>query len=269
MACTAGCRRDVRQVQHFPRGPDGLRQDRGRQIAWRGCSTIRSSTAITRSSSARGADIPLIFEREGEAGFRRREREVIAELARREGIVLATGGGAVLDADNRRDLQGAGWVVYLESVGRAAERARRAHAPPASAAGRRSGPAAGRADARREPLYREIADLAVSTDHRRVQCGGRAHLAAIPQRRGPPQGHRPRAGRQTGLARVARILLQPCKRHRESGRALLSDPDRVRDCCSSARWRRTFRRATCCWSATPWSRRCMRQRSSRHCPGAA
>src|ERR1039457_6250002 len=70
-----------------------------------------------------GADIPLIFEREGEAGFPHCEREAIAGLKARERIVLAPGGGAVLDADTRRDLHARGWVVYLEtSVAQQAER---------------------------------------------------------------------------------------------------------------------------------------------------
>ena len=60
-----------------------------------------------------GADIPLIFEREGEAGFRQRERDAIAELSARQRIVLATGGGAVLDPDTRRDLKSAaGWCIW-------------------------------------------------------------------------------------------------------------------------------------------------------------
>lgn len=117
-----------------------------------------------------GADIPLIFEQEGEAGFRRREREMIEQLTARERIVLATGGGAILDPDNRRDLAGRGWVVYLEtSVAQQAERAGRT----------RQRPLLNGADPRRrleelmrirEPLYREIADLTVSTSHRRVQA---------------------------------------------------------------------------------------------------
>src|SRR5262249_10678118 len=78
-----------------------------------------------------GADIPLIFEREGEAGFRRREREAIARLTSQTGIVLATGGGAVVDADNRRNLRERGWVVYLEtSVAQQAERAGRTRNRP-------------------------------------------------------------------------------------------------------------------------------------------
>jgi shikimate kinase len=116
-----------------------------------------------------GADIPLIFEREGEAGFRRREREIIAELTARPRIVLATGGGAILDPDNRRELASRGWVVYLEtSVEQQVERAGRT----------RHRPLLHGADPRawleelmraREPLYREIADLHASTDRRRVR----------------------------------------------------------------------------------------------------
>jgi shikimate kinase len=60
-----------------------------------------------------GAAIPLIFEIEGEAGFRRREAAAIEELTRQHGIVLATGGGAVLSEENRRLLRERGTVVYL------------------------------------------------------------------------------------------------------------------------------------------------------------
>jgi len=78
-----------------------------------------------------GVDIPLIFEREGEAGFRRREREVIAELTAHPRIVLATGGGAILHPDNRRELASRGWVVYLEtSIAQQAERAGRTRHRP-------------------------------------------------------------------------------------------------------------------------------------------
>ena len=78
-----------------------------------------------------GADIPLIFEREGEAGFRRRERDIIAELTARQRIVLATGGGAILNADSRHELASRGWVVYLEtSIEQQAERAGRTRHRP-------------------------------------------------------------------------------------------------------------------------------------------
>jgi shikimate kinase len=115
-----------------------------------------------------GADIPLIFEREGESGFRKREREAIAELTARTGVVLATGGGAVLDAENRRLLAERGWVVYLEtSVAQQAERAGRSnHRPLLSGADPRH-----RLEELmriREPLYREIADFIATTTRKRV-----------------------------------------------------------------------------------------------------
>jgi len=62
-----------------------------------------------------GARIPVIFELEGEAGFREREAQVIAELTGRSGIVLATGGGAVLRPENRAALHERGFVVYLRA----------------------------------------------------------------------------------------------------------------------------------------------------------
>ena len=65
--------------------------------------------------SRSGADIPLIFEREGEVGFRRRERDIIAELTARPRIVLATGGGAVLRDDTRERLRNRGLVIYLRA----------------------------------------------------------------------------------------------------------------------------------------------------------
>lgn len=60
-----------------------------------------------------GVSIPVIFEIEGEEGFRRREIQTIADLVTRPGLVLATGGGAVLKPENREALHANGWVVYL------------------------------------------------------------------------------------------------------------------------------------------------------------
>jgi shikimate kinase len=62
-----------------------------------------------------GARIPVIFELEGEAGFREREAQAIEELTSREGIVLATGGGAILRPENREALRTRGLVVYLRA----------------------------------------------------------------------------------------------------------------------------------------------------------
>lgn len=60
-----------------------------------------------------GVEIGFIFDKEGEAGFRRREAAILAELLTRDNLVLSTGGGIVLDPDNRERIAGAGTVVYL------------------------------------------------------------------------------------------------------------------------------------------------------------
>jgi shikimate kinase len=60
-----------------------------------------------------GVSIPTIFEIEGEEGFRKREACIIDELSQRQGLVLATGGGAVIRPENRANLKGRGTVVYL------------------------------------------------------------------------------------------------------------------------------------------------------------
>lgn len=111
-----------------------------------------------------GVDIAFIFEKEGEAGFRKREKQVIAELTGGQHLVLATGGGAVLDADNRQCLAGRGFVVYLRaSVDHQLRRTGRTDSRPLLQT----------ADPRqvleqllsvRDPLYREIADLVVDAD---------------------------------------------------------------------------------------------------------
>ncbi|MDH5518147.1 MAG: shikimate kinase AroK [Gammaproteobacteria bacterium] len=62
-----------------------------------------------------GVDIPLIFEKEGEQGFRKREAEIIDELTSKHNIVLATGGGAVIREDNRQHLINRGLVIYLQA----------------------------------------------------------------------------------------------------------------------------------------------------------
>jgi shikimate kinase len=116
-----------------------------------------------------GVDIPLIFDKEGEQGFRIRERDVIDELTRRPGIVLATGGGAVLLPENRRSLAARGIVVYLEaSVEQQVERTRRGRNRPLL---HDQDPRTRLAELMRtrEPLYAALAQIAVTTDHRKVQ----------------------------------------------------------------------------------------------------
>ncbi len=113
-----------------------------------------------------GASIPLIFELEGESGFRVREKAVIAELTQRSGIVLATGGGAILDSENRRCLTGRGFVVYLRaSVDEQLRRTRQDGNRPLL---QTADPRARLAELfhQRDPLYREAADLILSTEDR-------------------------------------------------------------------------------------------------------
>jgi shikimate kinase len=122
---------------------------------------------------ATGVKIPVIFEIEGEAGFRAREAKMLAELTARRDIVLATGGGAVLSADNRRRLSENGVVVYLRAA--AAElwsRTRRdKNRPLLKAADPRA--KLEQLFAERDPLYREVADTIVDTGSQSV--GNLAH----------------------------------------------------------------------------------------------
>jgi len=117
-----------------------------------------------------GVDIPFIFEKEGEAGFRKREATVIDDLSQRDGIVLATGGGAIMDPQNRNNLGARGLVVYLHtSVDQQLSRTRKGRDRPLLDS---DDPRAVLETlmAAREPLYREIADLTVDTDGREVRA---------------------------------------------------------------------------------------------------
>ncbi|MFZ5594443.1 MAG: shikimate kinase AroK [Pseudomonadota bacterium] len=117
-----------------------------------------------------GAGIPLIFEIEGEEGFRRREREAIDDLTRRGGVVLATGGGAVLDPANRAHLAARGCVIYLHaSIDHLLKRTAKDRNRPLL---QTADPRARLADIMkvRDPLYREIADLIIETDNSSVRA---------------------------------------------------------------------------------------------------
>jgi shikimate kinase len=113
-----------------------------------------------------GTTIPIIFDVEGETGFRQRESAAIDELTSCHGIVLATGGGVVLDPENRRRLHERGFVVYLHAdIETLVNRTRRD----------RNRPLLNNVDrreklleliAQRDPLYRETAHLVVETDDR-------------------------------------------------------------------------------------------------------
>jgi shikimate kinase len=120
-----------------------------------------------------GVDIPTVFDFEGEEGFRRREKTVLDELTQGSGLVLATGGGVVLDSDNRGMLSARGVVVYLycspEQQFRRTEKDR-------------NRPLLQTADplmrlrqlmAERDPLYRQTADIVVSTEKRNASSVAR------------------------------------------------------------------------------------------------
>jgi shikimate kinase len=116
-----------------------------------------------------GVDIPFIFEKEGEAGFRQREREAIELLTGMDHIVLATGGGAVLLPENRQLLGERGCVIYLEtSVAQQVERVKQGRTRPLLSNVDTSSKLT-QLMAERTPLYRGIADVIVSTDGRKVR----------------------------------------------------------------------------------------------------
>jgi shikimate kinase len=125
-----------------------------------------SDTEIERRT---GVDIPFIFEKEGEAGFRQREREAIELLTAMDHIVLATGGGAVLLPENRQRLAERGCVVYLEtSVAQQVERVKQGRTRPLLSNVDTSAKLS-QLTAVRTPLYRSIADIIVATDGRKVR----------------------------------------------------------------------------------------------------
>jgi shikimate kinase len=139
----------------------------GRHLARLFHFTFHDSDADIEAKT--GVDIPFIFEKEGEAGFRIREKESIDRLTQLESIVLATGGGAVIEADNRRVLAERGVVVYLAtSIDQQIERTRHARHRPLL---NDTSPEERLKELmqRRATMYAEIADLTVSTDGRRVQ----------------------------------------------------------------------------------------------------
>jgi shikimate kinase len=116
--------------------------------------------------SRTGVDIAYIFEREGEEGFRIRERDVIDALTQEAGIVLATGGGAVLLPENRERLTARGTVVFLETtVEQQLKRTRKsAHRPLLATADPRA--KLEELAKIRDPLYRSIAAVTIRTDGR-------------------------------------------------------------------------------------------------------
>ncbi len=153
------------QQNVFLVGPMGAGKSTiGRQLATTLNFEFEDSDYIIQKRT--GVDIPTIFEYEGEAGFRHREAQILNEITKHQGIVLATGGGSVLPLENRSILTTRGFVVYLYcSPEQQHERTAKDRNRPLI---RTEDPLKVLQELmqERDPLYREVADLVVSTERR-------------------------------------------------------------------------------------------------------
>ena len=125
---------------------------------------LRFADTDSEIEARTGADIPWIFDVEGEEGFREREQKAVEEMTQWDDVVLATGGGVILRPENRRALAGRGFVVYLyATVDEQVRRTRRDRQRPLLQG---DDPEKVLRDlmAVRDPLYREIADHIIETD---------------------------------------------------------------------------------------------------------
>ncbi len=136
----------------------------GRQLAAElGFQFIDTDTEIEQRC---GADIPWIFDIEGEDGFRKREATVLADVSGNDRCVIATGGGIVSSNENRKLLQKAGFVVYLQaSIRQQLDRTIRDKKRPLLQVENRA-EVLERLMQEREPLYLDVADHVVATDTR-------------------------------------------------------------------------------------------------------
>ena len=116
-----------------------------------------------------GVSISWIFEMEGEVGFRLREQKMIEELTELKNIVLATGGGAILDEQNRRVLRSRGYVVYLSaSVDQLLRRTNRDKNRPLLQTDKPKDKIMALM-AERTPLYQDVADIELRTGDQSIQ----------------------------------------------------------------------------------------------------
>ena len=136
----------------------------GRLLAQELNLTFYDSDKVIEDRS--GADIPWIFDVEGECGFRDRETAVIDDLTQQEGCVMATGGGAVLREVNRKHLQSRGTVVYLQtSIEQQLERTARDRNRPLLQTDDPQTVLTQLLE-QRDPLYKSCADIIIKTDKR-------------------------------------------------------------------------------------------------------
>ena len=144
------------------------------------CSFIDSDAEI---ESRAGADIPWIFDVEGEAGFRRRETTVLKDLVEHPAAVIATGGGTVLAAENREMMARAGVVVFLNvSVAQQLKRTGSGEGRPLLQRGGRE-ETLKQLMAEREPLYRALADVIISAGVGNARRVARQTEAVLRERR--------------------------------------------------------------------------------------
>lgn len=114
--------------------------------------------------SRSGANIPWIFDVEGEEGFRRRESEVLQELCALQNCVIATGGGTVLDGENRKRLRQSGWVLFLKvTLEQQVQRTLKDKNRPLLHLGEDPKDVLQRLSQQRCPLYEEVADLIIES----------------------------------------------------------------------------------------------------------
>lgn len=140
----------------------------GRRIAEiKGMSFVDSDYEVEKRT---GVDISFIFDMEGEDGFRKREREMIAELSEQPNTVMATGGGAVLDESTRDLLSARGVVVYLEtSLEQQLARTRKSNNRPLLEGSDDIEATLTALMEERDPLYRSIADIVVVTGEQQAR----------------------------------------------------------------------------------------------------
>jgi shikimate kinase len=129
-----------------------------------------------------GVKVPVIFEIEGEEGFRAREASILDELTARSGIVLATGGGAVLRPENRERLAARGVVIYLRAQPRDLYMRTRHDKNRPLLATPDPQKRLEELYEQRDPLYREVADLVVDTGRQGVQVLVKQILSILAER---------------------------------------------------------------------------------------
>jgi shikimate kinase len=129
-----------------------------------------------------GADIGWIFDVEGETGFRKREASMIDELTARSGVLVATGGGAVLLEENRKRLVSRGTVIYLNApLEQQIERTSRDRTRPLLRDGE-PGDVLAALQEDRGPLYQEVADFTFTADRRSAKALAQEIARALEQK---------------------------------------------------------------------------------------